>query len=88
MSSGQYIRESVQKCRRFQNGTVKLHLHVDGIHIHGTAEVEADPPVITTCDRIVHWTLLESAASNILEYDIGLVVDSLRLVPEADDASS
>ena len=85
MSGLQYVEHSYNKVRRFENGTVKLELHPDGILIQGTAEVEADPPVITTCDRIVHWHLLDSSQINVLEYDIGLVMENLRLV-EMNDA--
>lgn len=95
MSGLQYIEHSYNKPRRFKNGTLKLELHPDGILIHGTAEFEGEtrgdgilggnPPFITMCDRIVHWQLLDSAQTNVLEYDIGLVVENLRLV-EMNDA--
>lgn len=84
MSGLQYLEYSYNKERRFENGSIKLELHPDGVLIHGTVEVEADPPLITFCDRIVHWHFLDSSRINVLEHDIGLVVETLRLVEMTD----
>lgn len=88
MSAIEYLKQSAQKLadQPFKNGTIKLELCPSGIVIRGVKELPAHEGMLTYCDRVVAWILLESALHNVLDTDITSVVEQLEL--EASNAGN
>ena len=84
MNAYWYMKQSAEKLQRFKNGSIKLELCRDGVVIRGIKELPANEGMLTYCDRVLAWILLENSTINPLDIDIALVVDSLEL--EVDDA--